>query len=379
MKKTVAFFTSLVMLMSCSSVAITSYAKTTENTETEYRYYTHEGEDYVSWYDFTDFSDIVYYELSPSKEIAVTLKESSSIEKVKSEFSAEDVTPLSEYETEKTYNYYFGYKNLVSDIEDKDNTYVLEYSESSGNEINAAGLYSESNVEAVYKINKLHWNNSVWMFRVEDTSTYVTYEDEIGEVIEEHPVYDDRMKLYVYSDSDVELTLDDFDIDINCPPIDLEYEDEVTRKIDGETKSLSEYVLTVQCTYDRESVLYLLNEFSDKVKSLDKVVMVENTLCMNLTANPTYSAYELVENPNKSTSTAEEPKANENVILGDVTGDGKIDSRDAVVILKDFASTILGNKTTLELNKADMNSDGKINSSDAVEVLKTYANSLISK
>jgi Ca2+-binding EF-hand superfamily protein len=100
---------------------------------------------------------------------------------------------------------------------------------------------------------------------------------------------------------------------------------------------------------------------------------------MNLTANPTYSAYELVENPNKSTSTAEEPKANENVILGDVTGDGKIDSRDAVVILKDFASTILGNKTTLELNKADMNSDGKINSSDAVEVLKTYANSLISK
>lgn len=79
------------------------------------------------------------------------------------------------------------------------------------------------------------------------------------------------------------------------------------------------------------------------------------------------------------TSTAEEPKANENVILGDVTGDGEIDSRDAVVILKDFASTILGNKSTLELNKADMNSDGKINSSDAVEVLKTYANSLISK
>jgi hypothetical protein len=79
------------------------------------------------------------------------------------------------------------------------------------------------------------------------------------------------------------------------------------------------------------------------------------------------------------TSTDEEPKANEDVILGDVTGDGKIDSRDAVVILKDFASTILGNKSTLELNKADMNSDGKINSSDAVEVLKTYANSLISK
>jgi hypothetical protein len=66
-------------------------------------------------------------------------------------------------------------------------------------------------------------------------------------------------------------------------------------------------------------------------------------------------------------------------ISGDVNGDNKVDSRDAVVVLKDFASQILGNKSTLDLSVADMNDDGKINSSDAVIILKQYAQSLISK
>jgi hypothetical protein len=66
-------------------------------------------------------------------------------------------------------------------------------------------------------------------------------------------------------------------------------------------------------------------------------------------------------------------------ISGDVNGDDKVDARDAVVVLKDYASQILGNKTTLDLSTADMNDDGKINSSDAVIIFKQYAQSLFSK
>jgi hypothetical protein len=69
----------------------------------------------------------------------------------------------------------------------------------------------------------------------------------------------------------------------------------------------------------------------------------------------------------------------EQVTLGDINGDGSVNSIDAVFVLKDFASQILGNKTTLDLSTADMNDDGKINSSDAVIILKQYAQSLISK
>jgi hypothetical protein len=67
------------------------------------------------------------------------------------------------------------------------------------------------------------------------------------------------------------------------------------------------------------------------------------------------------------------------VVLGDINNDNKVDSRDAVVVLKDYASQILGNKSTLDLSTADMNSDGKINSSDAVIILKQYAQSIVGK
>jgi hypothetical protein len=67
------------------------------------------------------------------------------------------------------------------------------------------------------------------------------------------------------------------------------------------------------------------------------------------------------------------------VVLGDINNDNKVDSRDAVVVLKDYASQILGNKSTLDLSIADMNSDGKINSSDAVIILKQYAQSIVGK
>jgi hypothetical protein len=71
------------------------------------------------------------------------------------------------------------------------------------------------------------------------------------------------------------------------------------------------------------------------------------------------------------------------VTMGDNNLDGKVDSRDAVEILKSFAFSIIsGNSSEVEENNiadfnSDTNFDGKVDSSDAVVTLKIYANSLI--
>ena len=62
------------------------------------------------------------------------------------------------------------------------------------------------------------------------------------------------------------------------------------------------------------------------------------------------------------------------VTWGDVNGDGKVNSTDAVLILRYAAQ--LG--VDIDTAAADVNGDGKINSTDAVLILR-YAAQLITK
>ncbi|MCI5910331.1 MAG: GDSL-type esterase/lipase family protein, partial [Oscillospiraceae bacterium] len=71
-------------------------------------------------------------------------------------------------------------------------------------------------------------------------------------------------------------------------------------------------------------------------------------------------------------------KPTENKSLGDVNNDGAVDSKDAVIVLKDYASFLTSNKYSLDIDKADINGDGKIDSKDAVLILKYYAEKLAS-
>ena len=61
--------------------------------------------------------------------------------------------------------------------------------------------------------------------------------------------------------------------------------------------------------------------------------------------------------------------------LGDVNGDGRIDSVDASNILASYAvfSTGQASPTTKEIASSDVNSDGKVDSIDASKVLSFYA------
>ncbi len=59
--------------------------------------------------------------------------------------------------------------------------------------------------------------------------------------------------------------------------------------------------------------------------------------------------------------------------LGDLNGDGKTDSKDAVIVLKSYAEKLAGNPTKDDTSAGDVNGDGEVNSKDAVIILRYYA------
>lgn len=68
--------------------------------------------------------------------------------------------------------------------------------------------------------------------------------------------------------------------------------------------------------------------------------------------------------------------ANAAVNFGDVNGDSKVDSKDAVLVLKDYAENLAGKSTTIDKTVADVNADNNVDSKDAVWILRYYANTL---
>ena len=69
-------------------------------------------------------------------------------------------------------------------------------------------------------------------------------------------------------------------------------------------------------------------------------------------------------------------KPTENKSLGDVNNDDAVDSKDAVIVLKDYAEKLATGKTTVDASIGDVNGDGAIDSKDAVLILKYYAEKL---
>lgn len=71
-----------------------------------------------------------------------------------------------------------------------------------------------------------------------------------------------------------------------------------------------------------------------------------------------------------------ELRKEESVSLGDPTGDGKVDSKDASFVLVEYAQLSTGGESSLteaEKSAADVNKDGKNDSKDASIILSYYA------
>ncbi|MCI5911027.1 MAG: hypothetical protein MRZ46_05215 [Oscillospiraceae bacterium] len=66
-------------------------------------------------------------------------------------------------------------------------------------------------------------------------------------------------------------------------------------------------------------------------------------------------------------------------VLGDADGNGYIDSKDATVILVDYARNIVEGSSNLDADICDVNYDGKIDSRDATKILVYYAKSMVEK
>jgi len=60
-------------------------------------------------------------------------------------------------------------------------------------------------------------------------------------------------------------------------------------------------------------------------------------------------------------------------LLGDINGDGTIDSTDASEILTEYAATQTGAEPSLDKSIADVNADGFVDSTDAASILSYYA------
>lgn len=78
----------------------------------------------------------------------------------------------------------------------------------------------------------------------------------------------------------------------------------------------------------------------------------------------------------QTVSAAEKAPESVNSLIGDVNGDGIIDSSDAVDILIEYSASLTGKTSTMTAGQkklADLNFDGVINSSDASLVLMYYA------
>lgn len=89
-----------------------------------------------------------------------------------------------------------------------------------------------------------------------------------------------------------------------------------------------------------------------------------------------YWLEETTEAWEETTRETETATATDSNFLGDINGDGSIDSKDAVLVLNAYANELVNKESTVDASIGDVNSDGVVNSKDAVFILQYYANRL---
>jgi hypothetical protein len=257
--------------------------------------------------------------------------------------------------------------------------------------------YTESNSDYLKYEQSTDTDGTVWIdvIGTDESSEY----EKSGELIEElyQQLYPEknyeRIGKYDTNISYISGFLLDFKLNQNEP--EKSYDELEKYVADNNIGTLSK--TKEQALEDTSAYIAVISPTEDMYKRIDdRAAILENTDVIGSTWEVLYvnsSGFDISEpytspapvvtttapvsaTTTTTTTTTIESKT---VVLGDINNDNKVDSRDAVVVLKDYASQILGNKSTLDLSIADMNSDGKINSSDAVIILKQYAQSIVGK
>lgn len=149
--------------------------------------------------------------------------------------------------------------------------------------------------------------------------------------------------------------------------------------IDKPVKSVSDGIVAVTSAYreniTKDGILYTLKfKIPDNISVGDSFTitaesdLLRDDMGNNIDVELYNGSITIVEDTNISTTT-------ESKSLGDLNGDNSIDSKDAVIILKTYAESLVNSDTPVDLT-GNINKDGKIDSKDAVIILKYYAATL---
>lgn len=149
--------------------------------------------------------------------------------------------------------------------------------------------------------------------------------------------------------------------------------------IDKPIKSVSDGIVAVTSAYreniTEDGILYTLKfKIPDNVSVGDSFTiaaesdLLRDDMGNNIDVELYNGSITIIGDTNISTTTETKP-------LGDLNGDNSIDSKDAVIILKTYAESLVNSNTPVDLT-GDINKDGKVDSKDAVIILKYYAATL---
>lgn len=141
---------------------------------------------------------------------------------------------------------------------------------------------------------------------------------------------------------------------------------------------------------DQKNLSYFYFLVSDKeLDETDKTFnQIYNVTVTQGKSEQTFEAYlHTVNSVNFPTYADKYPKAYDSYgennsgsyVFGDADGNGYIDSKDAAVILIDYARNIVEGISYLDADVCDVNYDGKIDSRDATKILVYYAKSMVDK
>lgn len=140
------------------------------------------------------------------------------------------------------------------------------------------------------------------------------------------------------------------------------------------------YNATVGSTYN----IYMDNKGFTTSSGVDPKISLKNPekpdedkKIKAITITVTDKAKSVVTIKQASNPTPTPQKPVENIVLGDVNKDNKVDSKDAVLVLKSYAESLVGGASSVDKVRGDVNKDGSVDSKDAVKILKYYAASLV--
>lgn len=181
-----------------------------------------------------------------------------------------------------------------------------------------------------------------------------------------------------------------------CANIQLDdkiYTNQTTAQIEGNTTTQG-YTTTLESTTNLQSTdtTSAVQISSTSMTTTSKITTTETSTTSEIsktdyiiytsikeTFTSSTAFYEFIttsKKPRTRRTTSTTKSSEKNLLFGDADKSGKINAKDATLILVDYARRISGGESNLHLETSDVNCDGSIDAKDATAILVFYANKI---